>query len=352
MMAHIHKYEMTHQCTNLIELAESFATAPLCTEETDGADYYLHPEDRLQRNCDPGEKQPAEDMKASQEILQSFVNDAKENCGSPGPDCEQSCKRLFSATSETGDGTSNLYILMDNIHCSHTDDKCDEVEKWTHKFFDSCLFGTFKSKGLNAEKAYKANKGRGFHRALEYDPVVKSEYLSPTTDAGTSAGPCRPPEVKDLYEAPIFHGQFVKPRGNTLARIFKACGAPYAMGISGTIAAYMRVAAGQLFDSEKGPQKLMLLMAVTELGGHHTITELTLPVKHFDETLGTNFFTSVEPPFDTDGRGKCMKSLRDDAATNTQTGYYETMIFGLKTKVCELFPHDGDDYCNMAEAFQ
>merc|ERR1711966_37092 len=88
------------------------------------------------------------------------------------------------------------------------------------------------------------------------------------------------------------------PGNNVNYAYFSNCQAPFLAGVSGTIAQFLRVVGGQV---KINLGKMLILISMTELGGHHSLTELIIAAKSFFENEGTPF-DNVVTPFDYDAQ--------------------------------------------------
>jgi len=302
------------------------------------------------RVCEGGDFS-GEDIERSKSFLAKLVQNRRD--ATDDQQRKQACKELFAYSSANDNedkgldshpkykGAPYIFKYFDNVRCDPDSQKkpgCKRVEKWIDELFESKIFSVSKGRnkvsvssfnyaGLdNAKKEELMSEIKEFSEQdkvvencrakVEKDPkgrvaVNSGGKFASTTGAGVSdeAPNCSPKAVQDadIYmDMAHSTGKNAHAVGsNTDAFKFLNCGAPFLGGISGTIAHYLRVTAAAYENPGDLPlEQMMTLIAITELGGHHTLTELLLTAKHFYEYFAQgefSQFSSVPMPFNPEG---------------------------------------------------
>jgi hypothetical protein len=267
----------------------------------------------------PGSVEPLEGLAA----LQKLVLEPK-----PGPKKHRQpyCEKLFEASSHKA---YNVFKMLDNIVCQGA--ACKDAEAWYREFMGSPMVSAGKKgrsgalrmgKGVEIDPAsamgeYLASKGKSFDssgareacqgRKTEgsYYMAGNSPYAGVTQDLSDK---CFPDEalivaadVGRVFKTDHPAGKKQHLPGNNVAyAMFNNCRAPFLGGVSGTIAQFLRVVAGSFSSIQEMTHKhIMAVIAMTQLGGHHTLVELIIAAQSFVKfnNIESNLI-DVTVPFD------------------------------------------------------
>jgi hypothetical protein len=249
----------------------------------------------------PGSVDPLEGLAALQELVLTEK---------PGPseDRQPYCEKLFEASSHKA---YNVFKMLDNIVCQGA--ACENAEAWYRQFMGSPMVSAGKKgrsgalrmgKGVEIDPAsamgkYLEETGKSFDssgareacqgRKTEgsYYMAGNSPYAGVTQDLSDKCFPDEAlivaDEVGHVFRTDHPAGKKQHLPGNNVAyAMFNNCRAPFLGGVSGTIAQFLRVVAGSFSSIQEMTHKhIMAVIAMTQLGGHHTLVELIIAAKSF-----------------------------------------------------------------------
>merc|ERR1711871_1921809 len=228
---------------------------------------------------------------------------------------EEGCKTLFRAFTTGGDPEDGkdadlfeppfLYGHFDRAtHAASNTDVGPKVKAWQvaltkHQLFkdDDTSITDVDASMIGAESANHISKGRAKHCASWYHVAVAGNgggivRAQPRGGLSSELLTC---EIVDMQ----FPGKYVPGknrgcRGQAMqSKVYRACGAPMTMGISGTVAHTLRVARSGA-ASDLSDKAILAVVAYIILGGHHTLTEATLTALDFAKAQKNSFAASSD----------------------------------------------------------
>jgi len=269
-------------------------------------------------------------LKERQAGIMGLVNRFNEAKKDQPADLIKICPLLFSAHADLQYWVRGVLVSSRPFVCNenkgnHT--TCAEAEKWYMRFLNRDMFA-IKVYGVDDKgDEIIGKKGRAADSKNTHSGECNQKFIEKKTNKknakwfqyftnriGTTAEECAidvqasqeilpPPSTTNLKGGVQKNSMWgVVMSDDLIAKHFMYCSAPFLAGISGSIPQYMLMAAGSPAKQGKGfgdaltNQELLTLVAMLELAGFHTLTELVMAVNHYLQAGKRKIL--VTPPFD------------------------------------------------------